>query len=144
MALKQQNLERKETYPLERVFGYIAKGSEKKTFDGDLVKIASDRLHTFYHKGTKCVSCGVEGSFFAKERHMKSVKIKNKKGRTIGRERFPDLESSFHFNMYGINEDGREVLMTKDHIIPKSKGGKNGLSNYQTMCTKCNAKKADN
>ena len=33
--------------------------------------------------------------------------------------------------------------MTKDHIIPKSKGGKNELSNYQTMCTYCNNEKAD-
>jgi len=39
---------------------------------------------------------------------------------------------------------GHEVLMTKDHIIPKSKGGKNTLKKYQTMCTHCNCRKGSN
>ena len=44
-------------------------------------------------------------------------------------------------NLYAINEKGEEVLMTKDHIEPKSLGGKNSLNNYQTMCTICNCEK---
>lgn len=28
--------------------------------------------------------------------------------------------------------------MTKDHIVPKSKGGPDKIENYQTMCTECN------
>lgn len=40
-----------------------------------------------------------------------------------------------------IDENGKEVLMTKDHIIPKSKGGANDISNYQTMCKRCNEAK---
>ena len=31
-----------------------------------------------------------------------------------------------------------DVAFTKDHIIPKAKGGINALSNYQTMCAPCN------
>lgn len=34
--------------------------------------------------------------------------------------------------------------MTKDHIIPKSKDGKDDISNYQTMCYKCNLEKGNN
>ena len=33
--------------------------------------------------------------------------------------------------------------MTKDHILPKSRGGKNHISNMQTMCCRCNSKKGD-
>jgi 5-methylcytosine-specific restriction endonuclease McrA len=33
--------------------------------------------------------------------------------------------------------------MTIDHILPRSKGGKDTLENLQPMCSSCNAKKAD-
>jgi 5-methylcytosine-specific restriction endonuclease McrA len=85
------------------------------------VNCASIRLQTF-KKDTVCVSCGIQGEFFWLERNG---------------------NPQYHLNLYGLNEYGHEVLMTKDHIIPKSKGGSNGLHNMQTMCTKCNLKKAD-
>jgi hypothetical protein len=94
-------------------------------FDGDMIKMHSDRLKTFATKGCNCVKCGVKGVIFYKER-------------SIGRSAENEL---YHLNLYGINEKGEEVLMTKDHIIPKSKGGKNHISNYQTMCHPCNIEK---
>lgn len=45
--------------------------------------------------------------------------------------------------LYAVDQDGEEVMMTKDHIIPVSKGGKNTLENYQTMCRKCNVQKGN-
>ena len=36
------------------------------------------------------------------------------------------------------------TYMTKDHIIPKSKGGPNKQTNFQLMCYDCNLLKADN
>ena len=47
-------------------------------------------------------------------------------------------------NLYAIDENGKEVLMTKDHILPKSKGGKDEIDNYQTMCIRCNEAKGNN
>lgn len=32
-------------------------------------------------------------------------------------------------------------MLTKDHIIPKAKGGRDILSNYQTACKVCNEEK---
>lgn len=85
--------------------------------DGFDVHPISLRYMTFYQKGTKCVCCGKEGTHF----------------RLCGYEN----TNRRHFNLYA--EDG--TLMTKDHILPKSKGGLNRISNMQTMCTNCNSEK---
>lgn len=98
------------------------------------VNTRSDRYELFATKGVKCVSCGIEGSFFALERSTKCNHDRHQKNR---QQRRP------HFNLYAVREDGQEVLMTKDHILPKSKGGKDRLENYQTMCKVCNETKAD-
>lgn len=84
-------------------------------------KARSDRLVLFKSKGVECVTCGVRGEFFALESF---------------RDEPP------HLNLYAVSQ-GREVLMTKDHIFPKSLGGPNCLENYQTMCEPCNGRKAD-
>jgi hypothetical protein len=92
-------------------------------FDGDPIDISSYRYDMFYAKGVSCVSCGVVGKYFIKER--------------LGIR-------PFHFNLYGLDSDGKEVLMTVDHIYPRGKGGKDELSNFQPMCSPCNSRKADN
>jgi 5-methylcytosine-specific restriction endonuclease McrA len=89
------------------------------------VPMGSQRYELFASKGIKCVDCGIEGSYFALEKDIS------------------DSTSRFHLNLYGKDENGDEVMITKDHILPKSKGGENKLSNYQPMCYKCNQKKAD-
>lgn len=117
-------------YDLDEVLPFVddvSKRKVKKEFDGDVIKISSDRLITFKNKGVCCVECGLEGSFLVKERDLSQEK----------------RNEPFHFNMYGINENGEEVLFTKDHIIPKSMGGANHVSNYQTMCKKCNEEKGN-
>lgn len=82
--------------------------------DGFNVRPISLRYKTFYQKGIKCVCCGKEGTHF-----------KLCGDATTNRR---------HFNLYA--EDG--TLMTKDHIIPASKGGLDRVSNMQTMCADCN------
>jgi 5-methylcytosine-specific restriction endonuclease McrA len=79
---------------------------------------ASMRLRMLAAKGVTCVGCGRQGSFFALE--------------------FETLATP-HFNLY--TDDG--VLMTMDHIRPRSRGGPHQLSNLQVMCSPCNASKAD-
>lgn len=72
-------------------------------FDGDPLKATSLRYKVF-HNSLKCCICGIEGKYFAKERSL------------------PAVSDKFHLNLYALDEKGNEVLMTKDHIIPKSKG----------------------
>jgi len=89
------------------------------------VSMGSHRYQLFALKGIKCTRCGIEGEYFALERDFKTS---------------PD---KFHFNLYGNDSNGQEIMITKDHVIPRSKGGKNKLNNYQPMCFRCNQKKAD-
>ena len=89
------------------------------------VKMFSSRYKMFLDN-LACVNCGVVGTVFKLERM------------TDG------LSDRAHFNLYAVHPiTGEYVLMTKDHILPKAKGGKDSLSNYQTMCTYCNNHKGD-
>lgn len=126
--MKRQNYIRKSIHSIEEVLPHTKMDGVKSErnrvdFGGDLIHMASDRYRTFIESGTKCVCCGLQATHFAKET-FKGI-------------------PTYHFNLYGLNEKGNEILFTKDHIIPKSKGGRNHISNYQTMCCICNSKKGD-
>jgi hypothetical protein len=72
------------------------------------------RLRVFYFFGTTCVACDIVGTKLLVFRHKE-----------LG---------SIHTDVY----TDRMMLMTVDHIIPKSRGGGNTLENLQPMCSKCN------
>jgi hypothetical protein len=101
------------------------KEAVSRVYKGLPVKTDSLRYQVFKTHGTQCVCCGLQGKFFALEAHE------------VDAER-----GVFHFNLYGV-KDGEEVLITKDHIRPKSKGGADVLSNMQTMCAPCNETKGN-
>jgi 5-methylcytosine-specific restriction endonuclease McrA len=50
-----------------------------------------------------------------------------------------------HLNLYSVypvqDEDDELILMTQDHRVPRSKGGKSTQDNLQTMCSYCNNSK---
>jgi 5-methylcytosine-specific restriction endonuclease McrA len=123
--------ERKETYTIEQIKTvtkdvlFKEKNEADIILDGDIVRGNSQRYQTFFTKGVTCCKCGITGSYFRKER----CKAQNAK--------------RYHLNLYAINNNGVEILMTKDHIIPASKGGENTLNNYQTMCELCNLEKGN-
>lgn len=101
-----------------------AKFFEKKPrfkLKGFSLKLRSLRYRTFMEKGIKCCKCGIEGKFFAFE----SIEGQNP-----------------HANLYAVS-NGEEIMMTKDHILPSSRGGNNHPHNLQTMCEKCNSKKGN-
>lgn len=127
---KHDNLIRKSTYSIDEVYDKVKdvlfekdKRLAKIDFDGDSIKGNSQRYQTFFTKGCKCVVCGIEGKFFAKEK-------------------FVD-QSTYHLNLYAVDDNGDEILMTKDHIMPHSKGGIDDIGNYQTMCKLCNEAKGN-
>jgi len=90
------------------------------------VNMKSYRLWTFHVCGVVCVSCGICGKVFLLERDC-------------GNKNGPP-----HLNLYAVDQNNKLILMTKDHITPKSKGGRDIQANFQTMCTICNGLKGNN
>lgn len=99
------------------------RGHRMVYLDGDLVRRNSLSLRCFREYGIQCAHCGLVGSFFAKERES---------------EQFP-----WHLQLYAVDSQDDQVLMTVDHVVPRSKGGRNTLMNLQPLCTPCNQAKAN-
>jgi len=100
------------------------------TLDGQSVKIHTIRLFTLKRDNGICRHCNLQGKAFFLEKDSQA--------------------KSFHLNLYGFRPHGyganqwiEEVLLTCDHVIPRSKGGANHISNTQTLCYHYNQKKAD-
>lgn len=122
--IKVFSIEEVEAIVKEDVINSSCNKLEKKNggsviIEGYEVYKRSMRYKTFIEKGYKCACCGRVGAYYALECNEGSN------------------DKRAHFNLY--SED--DVLMTKDHIFPKSKGGKDAIENMQTMCTVCNSEK---
>lgn len=102
--------------------------SKRQILDGVEVHLTSLRLLTFFQKGTTCSCCGLKASYFAFERNA------GKKGK--------QAEGSYHLNLWGVNEEGEEILFTHDHTLARVLGGADDGTNTTTMCTKCNCEKS--
>lgn len=118
---KKSGMTRIQSFTIEEIFSLLPSPYPKTEVNGRMLKLQSDRILTFFYKGITCVTCGIAGSIFWYE---------------------DPGNSEPHLNFYAEVGD-KLVLMTKDHIIPKSRGGKDRLSNYQTMCTLCNCAKGN-
>lgn len=123
-------------YTIEEVFNLLGESnlngnSVNKTetntiiVDGYPVYAQSFRYKLFYQKGLSCVCCGKQGAYFTLDTPRDCKKVTERTHR--------------HFNLHAA--DG--TLMTKDHILPKSLGGEDALSNFQTMCEDCNKNKGN-
>lgn len=82
------------------------------------------RFDVFRTKGYSCHYCNLEGTFVI-------VWIDDAD------------DHSVHTDLFTFDENNRLVMMTIDHIIPKSKGGTKSLSNLITACQTCNNHKGD-
>ena len=93
--------------------------------NGQIVGVSSVRLRTFHKTGAACHACGLEATHFELNRD------------SGGEAR----NAHYHLNLWGVNADGYPVLFTHDHKLARSLGGADNLTNTETMCSPCNAKK---
>ena len=93
---------------------------------GVKVNFDSVRYRVYYKKGLVCVACGLDGHYFAVEKSNGQPEAKR-----------------YHLNLYHKSAEGREVMLTVDHILPESKGGKRNVANLQPMCVCCNILKGN-
>ena len=77
-------------------------------------------FHSLKGQPIRCHFCGCEADRW--------VSVKGRKNKVGG----PVLD------LYATSNDGRVVLMTRDHIIPKSLGGKDCVENLRPACGPCN------
>ena len=105
----------------DEVLPFTGPDAPKKTFFGHGVKMTSLRYQTF-QRSLMCRCCGLYGTVMLLE--------------------LPHDNDVPHFNLYAARE-GELVQMTKDHIQPKSRGGKDRINNMQTLCCRCNELKGD-
>ena len=111
-----------EKLPLTIIEDTYNKKQSKIEIEGYKVKTKDDRYLNFITNGFRCAKCGIKGKYVKLECNSR-----------LGN----------HFNVYGIDKEGNEILLTKDHIYPKSKGGLNNIKNYQVLCERCNHNKSD-
>ncbi len=113
-------------YHPDEILPFTGPRAEPEEFEvnGKFYRVRMDSLrYQTFNKSRKCVSCGIEGTVMRLEHGFHAD------------ARRP------HFNLYAIMEDGSPLLMTRDHIVPRSAGGTDQLSNQQCMCTLCNGLK---
>lgn len=87
-----------------------------------------ERLHIFAQKGRTCVSCGREGTFLIVSKEVSTKYTRKRKS-----------VSHHHIDLY--TDDF--VLMTVDHIIPRSISKDESDENKQPMCSPCNESKGN-
>jgi 5-methylcytosine-specific restriction endonuclease McrA len=117
---------RLKKYSISDVFDHFdasPRSGQMINFHGYKMCIRNNRIANFRINGVACVNCGTKGAFFALE----------KQGH----------DTSPHLNLYGFKKNGKDLLMTRDHIKPKAKGGTNKIYNMQPMCLICNSEKSD-
>jgi len=107
-------------FELDDVLPYITTSEERREYvvNGRKYQVRMNSNRYFAFRASQCcVACGIEGKKMLLEQHPQ--------------------DKSPHFNLYAV-EDGKLVLMTKDHILAKSFGGEDRASNFQTLCCICN------
>jgi len=122
MAKKEETISIPIKETIDEILSLI--GTEPSAYitalDGNTYKVGTKslRLLTFKNTGVVCPFCGITATHFTISYQAKSL--------------------NYHLNLFS-----NDILFTHDHIVARSKGGKDDLSNTRTMCGPCNWGRGD-
>lgn len=129
-----------ERFSPQQVFKWIDAGRKRPMLmDGyRLDGVMSNRLLTYHRGGCTCLACGRVGTYFYAEAD-------------VGHEPFlkwyfNPLDNPLpmaHLNLYGQDRNGHKFMITSDHVIPRSRGGGDGVENRVPLCATCNMLKGN-
>lgn len=140
--------ELKPEFKLSQVKRLRGRIKHLKSFEPDEIQMYFEVLKECYEE--QAMIFNVDGEDYSVKMHTKRFRL-FRTNRTcvscglVGTKMILDLPTDArdaHFNLYG-EEDGELILMTQDHILPRSKGGTNEANNIQCMCVICNVLKSD-
>ena len=119
----QKGMKRIVKLPFSRVLHHIGKPRKRVWHEGKVyvLRLGGERMKLL-GRTQVCACCGLKGRYFWLE-HSGCMPP--------------------HLNMYAQRKNGKEVLMTMDHILPRAKGGKTEEKNLQLLCKRCNGLKRD-
>jgi len=109
-------LEIKREHTVDEIFDLIRKGQQ--TMPEYKASLSTAKMRNFFHHGVKCKNCDVKGNVFRLQRYSDA--------------------RNWHLNLYQVSSGNPDILITMDHVIPKSKGGIKDINNIQPLCSPCN------
>ena len=117
-------LEREKRYSADLIHR-LSKDEQSVVMEGHTVEVDNLRIQCFREKGLTCAKCGIEACFAALELVQSPA------------------YNGWAINFYAHTDIGDEVIFTKDHIHPRSRGGGDEMANLQPMCWPCNQRKGN-
>ena len=74
------------------------------------------------------------------QQHNRKARIRGAKGNHTAKE-WNELKVKYNYTCLFCKKKELMIKLTRDHIVPISKGGNNFISNIQPLCNVCNSKK---
>lgn len=72
---------------------------------------------------------------------IRGLRVNARKIKTHSNLGWEQLKAEYDFICPKCKKQEPEIILFKDHVIPISKGGHNGIDNIQPLCQRCNLKK---
>lgn len=94
------------------------------------------------HRGNKCTFW--KGGIWSNKSYRSWLKNKRNRMPRVGEHSFDEwelLKAQHSQTCQGCSESEPKIKLTKDHIIPLSKGGSDDIENIQPLCGRCNSSK---